>query len=86
MTKPQAIQDAKDRTKKNQLVWHAIRIRTKRFLWFFSKYTYDTVSEHHLSTHTKQYESGKFKSVYICSPELETELELDNYSINEHLK
>ncbi|MGR3220100.1 MAG: hypothetical protein ACUZ8H_09840 [Candidatus Anammoxibacter sp.] len=80
MNKEQAIQDAKELTKRTGLLWGVLRIRTKNFI--FNKYTYDTVTEHHETTHSTLYASGKFKIVYVCEPEMETELDLSYLNLN----
>ena len=82
MTKPQAIQDAKDRTEKTGLSWIVIRIRTEGFMRILNTYDYDTVSEHHKTAHSALYKSGKFKIVYVCKPEMETELDLSYLNLN----
>ncbi|MGR3218815.1 MAG: hypothetical protein ACUZ8H_03225 [Candidatus Anammoxibacter sp.] len=77
MNKEQAIQDAKDRTERTGLTWYAVRMRVKRYLWFFWSYSYTTVTFHHEEQWNKLYKSGHFKKVYICEPEMETELDLN---------
>lgn len=77
MIKNQAIKDAKDRAESTGLIWYAIKIRLGIF-----KSVYDTVSEHHKTTHLKLYNSGHFKIIYICKPEVVKELETELDYIN----
>ncbi len=77
MTKPQAIQDAKERSKKTGLTWLVIRIRLRRFV----SYIYDTVSEHHITTHKRLYESGHFKIIKVFKPDI-SKIDLSYLPIN----
>lgn len=77
MTKRQAIQDAKQRTEKTGLAWHVIKIKQGIF-----KRSYDTVTEYHFITHSMLYKSGKFKKIYTCESDIETELDLNKSLIN----
>lgn len=81
MTKPEAIQDAKDRMERTGLIWCAIKIKLG---WF--KYTYDTVSIHHQTTHKALYKSGKFKVIDTFEPETGTEVDLSYLNLDRKTK
>lgn len=75
MTKPEAIQDAKDRAERTGLIWNVILFREgfwiNLYRWICSIQEYETTSEEHYTFYKELYVSGKFELIEtICPIEL----------------